>query len=242
MLKYLFVIIFLFNSLCAFASGTDISNDDKQYMIEYINGMYSTIENINQIKNKKYLSCDELMNDFKKQLYIPSEKETLAILNITIDILHYSVSKNKNKIKSKCQEYKKYIDVSEKENKEKIKILTTILNENDNICINNMLKDENTIRNMIVENMIELQDLYGYYDPNSLKIKILKSEPIDIESNNIIYKIYGKFNIKNKVGGYVGYKDFTALILTTSNKVSNFQEEDQEDLVRRSCNKVGVKF
>ena len=46
MLKYLFVIIFLFNSLCAFASGTDISNDDKQYMIEYINGMYSTIENI----------------------------------------------------------------------------------------------------------------------------------------------------------------------------------------------------
>lgn len=94
MLKYLFVIIFLFNSLCAFASGTDISNDDKQYMIEYINGMYSTIENINQIKNKKYLSCDELMNDFKKQLYIPSEKETLAILNITIDILHYSVSKN----------------------------------------------------------------------------------------------------------------------------------------------------
>lgn len=104
------------------------------------------------------------------------------------------------------------------------------------------MKDENTIRNMIVENMIELQDLYGYYDPDSLKIKILKSEPIDIESNNIIYKIYGKFNIKNKIGGYVGYKDFTALILTTSNKVSNFQEENQEDLVRRSCNKVGVKF
>ena len=52
MLKYLVFMMFLFNSLYAFASVTGISNDDKQYMIEYINGMYNTIENINKIKNR----------------------------------------------------------------------------------------------------------------------------------------------------------------------------------------------
>ena len=68
MLKYLVFMMFLFNSLYAFASVTGISNDDKQYMIEYINGMYNTIENINKIKIYKKENIYEI-SDFNSSLF-----------------------------------------------------------------------------------------------------------------------------------------------------------------------------
>ena len=206
-----FIVIAFANSTVQ--AATSKSNETKPFTFQEAKTFLET--KANELENsQKKLAANEFENiDQANEVLIkyekPSVKYVLFSLTLEESLAKSSINGNKSALKDYCNKYK-FITSSDDS------FLSNSLDFKEKLSEKFIKKEdfqsfsEDELRKKIVDHVIALSILYGYRDPDSLKIRLDKVFSYKRSDGNYVATYLGMFNLKNGYGAYVGYKPFLA--------------------------------